>query len=241
MPSPLHKSGLSVAVKGLSFSYQRQSILTNVSFSIQRGEFVGVIGPNGGGKTTLLRLLLGFLQPGSGTIHLSSENGKIPPAASIAYVPQQLKLDRDFPISVQEVVLTGLLSQLPWYGRFSRLQKYAAQSALDLVGMKPWQSTSFGKLSGGQAQRVLMARALVSKPQLLLLDEPTASIDPEAQREIYQLLTSLKGSITIIMVTHDLKMVRNQVDRLFCVQQHVAELKPEQVCNHLALGLYTGE
>lgn len=236
-----HKHGLSITVKGLSFSYQRQWILTNVYFIIEHGEFVAIIGPNGGGKTTLLRLLLGFLQPRSGEIQLLADGENRPSVASIAYVPQQLKLDRAFPISVEEVVLTGLLSKLPWYGSFSKIQKQAAYSALELVGMQSLQKASFGKLSGGQAQRVLVARALVSQPKLLLLDEPTASIDPEAQKEIYQLLTHLKGLMTIVMVTHDVKMVRNQVDRLFCVQQNVTELKPEQVCNHLAFGLYAGE
>lgn len=239
MFSPPRRQGLSISVKELSFAYQRQWILTNVTFFIEQGEFVAVIGPNGGGKTTLLRLLLGFLKPGSGKVFLSSVEGHRPAVASIAYVPQQLKLDRAFPVSVEEVVLTGLLSQLPWYGIFSKSQKQAANAALELVGMQSFRKVRFGNLSGGQAQRVLMARALVSQPALLLLDEPTASIDPEAQGEIYQLLTRLKGTMTIVMVTHDMKMVRNQVDRLFCVQQHVTELKPEQVCNHLAFGLYT--
>lgn len=239
MLSPCPKSGLLISVNRLCFSYQRQPILTDVSFSIAPGQFVAVIGPNGGGKTTLLRLLLGFLKPGSGTLHLFCEKNKLSSSTSISYVPQQLKLDRAFPVSVEEVVLTGLLSQLPWYGRFSTVQKQAATSALEWVGMQKWKNARFGQLSGGQAQRVLLARALVSKPELLLLDEPTASIDPEATEEIYRLLKELRGSMTIVMVTHDLKMVGPQVDRLLCVQQQVSELKPEQICNHLALGLYT--
>jgi zinc transport system ATP-binding protein len=222
------------------FSYQHAPVLKDVSFQIFPGEFVGIIGPNGGGKTTLLKLIMGFLKPTKGTVRIFGkaagawELGSIP----LSYVPQAMRFDRDFPISVEEVVMSGLLSRLPWYGRFRAEDKQAAAAALEQVGLADLRDHSFGTLSGGQAQRVLIARALVSKPQLLLLDEPTASVDSQAEAEIYSILNGLKNQMTILMVTHDLRAAIDQVQRVLCVQRDVYSLKPEEVCEHFALGLY---
>lgn len=224
----------------VSFAYQNNPVLSNVSTKIYPGEFVGIIGPNGGGKTTLLKIIMGFLKPTRG--HLSvfghspgTQHGK---QARLAYVPQSIRLDREFPISVVEVVLSGLLSDLPWYGSFRAKEKQAAKEALALVKMEEFMDAPFGTLSGGQAQRVLIARALVSKPQILLLDEPTASVDSKSEAEIYSLLAGLKGQMTILMVTHDLNAAVNYVQRLLCVQGVVFSLKAEEVCEHFAMGLY---
>lgn len=224
----------------LSFSYHNTPILIDLSFSIQSGEFIGIIGPNGGGKTTLLKLIMGFLKPVSGKIKVF---GQIPSSYSgmhgqLAYVPQSVRLDREFPISVLEVVLSGLLSHLPWYGMFSSKDQQAAREVLDIVGLSSFSDSPFGTLSGGQAQRVLIARALVSRPQLLLLDEPTASVDSRAEADIYALLKDLKGHMTIMMVTHDLSAAIDHVERLLCVQGQVFSLQPEEVCEHFAFGLY---
>lgn len=214
------------------FRYNETPILNNVSFSVAQGEFVGIIGPNGGGKTTLLKLIMGFLKPTSGQIELFGK------ADEIAYVPQNLRYDREFPISVKELVLLGRLGFLPWYGKFSETDEKAALEALDMVGIRHLEHSAFGKLSGGQQQRALIARALASHPKLLLLDEPTASVDVHAEADIYALLQKLKGTITILIVTHDLKMAIEQVDRVLCVQHELISYSPQEVCEHYAMGLY---
>lgn len=223
----------------VSFAYDRNPILTDVNLAIYPGEFVGLIGPNGGGKTTLLKLILGFNRPAKGTIRVLEHS---PRSTSVhhcmAYVPQSLRYDREFPISSLEVVLSGLLSQLPWYGKFKSKELKLAHEALEQVGMEEYCHHPFGQLSGGQAQRVLIARALVAKPCLLLLDEPTASVDSKAEADIHAILNRLKGQMTIIMVTHDLSAAASLVDRLFCVQGKVFELDPKEICEHYALGLY---
>lgn len=226
-----------VSLENICFAYQDALVLKNISFAIQPGEFVGMIGPNGGGKTTLLKLILGFLKPSSGSIRVFD---KSPPFArqQIAYVPQSLRFDKQFPISVFELVLQGRLSHLPWYGQFSHEDKQAALNALERVGLLDFKDRAFGNLSGGQAQRALIARALASEPHLLLLDEPTASVDANAEADIYRILKNLQGEITILMVTHNLQAAIELVERVICVQQTATILDPRQVCEHFALGLY---
>lgn len=241
MPSQTDKNKTPViAVENLFFSYRTTSVLSRVSFRIEEGEFIGIIGPNGGGKTTLLKLLTGFLKPDSGTI---SVFGKTPVLRSgdsigLAYVPQAMRFDKDFPISVEEVVLSGLLSRLPWYGKFQASDRAEAKQALEEVGLADFAQSAFGTLSGGQAQRVLVARALVSRPKILLLDEPTAGVDTQAEADIYAILKKLKGKITILMVTHDLNAAVDHVERILCVQGHVFSLLPREICEHFSLGLY---
>jgi zinc transport system ATP-binding protein len=242
MPSLKNKSMpslVSIEFEHVSFSYSNTSVLQNVSFQLYSGEFIGMIGPNGGGKTTLLKLILGFLKPTQGSIRVFGKAAGSPLLSQkIAYVPQSVRFDRDFPISVEEVVLSGLISRLPWYGRFRTADRIAARKALERIGFSHLTEAPFGTLSGGQAQRVLIARALVSNPQLLLLDEPTASVDNRAEADIYALLHQLKGQMTILMVTHDLGAAMEQVERILCVQGNVIPLKPEEVCKHFAFGLY---
>ncbi len=229
-----------IKIEQLFFSYSNTLVLSDVSLTVYPGEFIGIIGPNGGGKTTLLKLIMGFLKPSKGEIHIFGAPPRYRPPLNhrLAYVPQSVRFDRQFPISVLEVVLSGLLSQLPWYGIFRQKERQAAFEALEKVNLADFSQSPFGSLSGGQAQRVLIARALVSQPQLLLLDEPIASVDNQAQADIYAILKELKKSMTIIMVTHDLRMTIDLVQRLFCVQGIVFALKPEEVCEHFTVGLY---
>lgn len=226
-----------VDLEHVFFAYEDALVLQDATCKIMSGEFVSVIGPNGGGKTTLLKIMMGFLKPKSGVVKIF---GRTPTAArsEIAYVPQNVRFDKLFPISVLEVALQGRLSHLPWYGHYSKLDKKIALEALERVGMADFSSRAFGTLSGGQAQRVLIARALASHPKLLFLDEPTASIDAKAQHEIYELLNQLKGTMTIIMVTHDLSVAIEHVKKVICVQRTVMMLTPQGVCEHFALGLY---
>lgn len=218
MPLPMNDSSPSlpvIEIDEVSFSYPNTPILNRVSFRVNLGEFIGMIGPNGGGKTTLLKLILGFLKPSSGTVKVFGERvgGRPDILNRLAYVPQSVRFDREFPISVEEVVLSGLLSQLPWFGRFTEAHRQAAKEALDEMGLSSLAGNAFGTLSGGQAQRALIARALVSKPRLLLLDEPTASVDIQAESDIYAILNQLKGKMTILMVTHDLRAAIDQVGK----------------------------
>lgn len=226
-----------ISIHNLSFAYQDVTVLSNVTFQIAQGEFVAVIGPNGGGKTTLLQLIMGFLKPSQGSIEVFGK----PPHLSlmdVAYVPQKGHFDKQFPISVLEVVLMGRLRSLPWYGRYRKEDLAQAEEVLNKLGLIEIKNRPFGTLSGGQAQRTLIARALFSEPKLLLLDEPTANVDAKTQSEIYELLKQLSGEMTIVMVTHDLNAAIHGVEKVLCVQRDVLTLKPEEVCEHFAIGLY---
>jgi zinc transport system ATP-binding protein len=216
--------------RDLSFLYADSPIFQTVSFEVRKGEFLGIIGPNGGGKSTLLKLIMGFLSPTSGELNVLGKN--------LAYVPQNMKFDRHFPISALEVVLQGRLSHLPWYGVFSAEDQQIAVESLKEVGLEEIALKPFGKLSGGQQQRVLIARALASKPEILLLDEPTANLDPYAEKEIFSILRRLKNGMTILMVTHDLQTAVDEVDRILVVQKGILSYSPKEVCEHYALGLY---
>ncbi|MCB1113024.1 MAG: ABC transporter ATP-binding protein [Chlamydiales bacterium] len=226
-----------VQFDSVGFHYGEVAALRNVSFSVDPGEFIGIIGPNGGGKTTLLRLIMGFLEPDAGKITIF---GKTPAKAKkdIAYVPQNLRFDRQFPISVLEMVLSGRLSRLSWLGTYSKEDYLAAEKALDRVGLSDFADRAVGSLSGGQIQRALIARALASEPKLLILDEPTANVDPEAEEHIYNILDELHKDMTIIMVTHDLRASIERVERVLLVQGTVTALKAKEVCEHFAIGLY---
>jgi zinc transport system ATP-binding protein len=225
-----------IEIRDLDFSYDKTAVLKEVNLTIAQGEFIGIFGPNGGGKTTFLQLLMGFLKPSKGSIRIF---GKPPKCARgrIAYVPQINAFDRQFPISVRDIVLMGCLSEAR-FGMFSAALKRKADEALKSVGLQEIAENAFGSLSGGQAQRVLIARALVSQPALLLLDEPTASVDLEAEKEIHKLLLQLKNKITILMVTHDLQAIHQKVDRWLCINHSVSTFLPAQICEHFSFGLY---
>ena len=215
--------------EGLYFQYDDMPILEDVNVEIGEGEFVGIFGPNGGGKTTLLKLAMGFLTPNKGKVSL---------LGSIGYVPQVMRFDKAFPISALEVVMMGALNKLSWWGQYPSDVKEKAYSALERVAMKEKAKAPFGTLSGGEAQRVLIARAIVDEPRVLLLDEPTASVDPQAEQLIYNQLLELNKTMTILMVTHDLQTIIDKVGKLLCVHRRVTALKAKEVCEHFALGLY---
>ncbi len=231
------KAPLAIDIEAVCLSYGDVSILENVSLSVKEREFLAIFGPNGGGKTTLLKVLLGFVKPEHGRVEIFGR----PPAEArelIGYVPQILRFDRQFPISVLEIVLMGCVSKTTLWGTYPRDFKTRALEVLALVGMEEFASQSFGTLSGGQLQRVLLARALMGNPQLLILDEPIASVDQAAKEEIYRILLELKTKTTIIMVTHDLQSILQKCDRLLCVQRQATFMAPEQICEHFAWGLY---
>ena len=216
------------------FSYGTIEVLKEVSFQIRQGEYIGIIGPNGGGKTTALQLTLGFLSPKKGKIEVKA------PKTKIGYVPQANTYDKDFPISALEVVLMGALATLQWWGTFSSQEKRRARTLLSEVGCEGLEHRPFGKLSGGQAQKVLIARALMCDPEILLLDEPTANIDAESERSIFSYLSTFRGKKTLLIVTHNFEAIMQNVERVLCFQREVSSMKPEEVCKHFTLGMYHG-
>lgn len=226
-----------LSIKNLSFRYDGANVLEDVAIDIFRKDFVAIFGPNGGGKTTLLKLIMGFLTAKKGSVKLFGS----PPEKTrhlVGYVPQTLKVDRAFPITVLEVVMMGCLSKLTLWGRYPEGTKEKARTALKRVNLLHKASAPFGTLSGGETQRTLIARAIVDTPELLLLDEPTASVDPDAEKSILELLTDLNREMTILMVTHDLQTIINKAGKLLCVHRKVSALKTQEVCEHFALGLY---
>jgi len=226
-----------IECKDLCFSYGKNPILSNITCTIDQGAFLGVIGPNGGGKTTFLKLLMGLLSPTSGSITIDSKS-PYDFRTKIGYVPQLKEFDLQFPLTVLDLVLMGTLSSLTLWGSYPKESKEKALQYLNLVGLSDLKDKSFGELSGGQAQRALIARALCSEPELLLLDEPTAGIDPLAEEGINSLLQLLKGNMTILMVTHEISGLIDQVDEVICIQNSLTKIPKTEVCSHFALGLY---
>lgn len=208
-----------IELEKVSFSYDGRPVLRDVDLCIRRGEFATVIGPNGGGKTTLLKLALGLLKPSRGSVRVL---GRAPEAAreSIGYMPQHLLVDPAFPAVAEDVVLMGRLRRAA--AAYTTRDRDAARAALERVGMAQAARRPFSNLSGGQRQRVLIARALVSAPELLLLDEPTANLDVAMESDLYELLSRLTGSLTIVLVSHDLGFVTPLATTVVCVKETVA-------------------
>lgn len=223
-----------LSFKNIFFSYGAVEVLKDVSLEVNKGEYIGVIGPNGGGKTTALGLILGFLKAQKGKIHVDC------PLTKIGYVPQINAYDKEFPISVLEVVLMGSLKKLSWLGTLGKEEKERARALLKEVGCDHLEKRAFGTLSGGQAQKVLIARALMCDPELLLLDEPTANIDAESEAAIFAYLKTLQGKKTIMIVTHNFDAIVKNVERVICFQHVVSSMKPEDVCKHFTIGMYHG-
>jgi zinc transport system ATP-binding protein len=219
-------------VEDLDFDFDKIQVLRGVNFEINQGEFIGIIGPNGGGKTTLLRLMMGLLKPKKGQLRSST--------SSIGYVPQAHQFDPQFPISTIDVVLMGILRRLTWYGSFSKEDRLKAHAALEQVGLADAANKSFALLSGGQKQRVIFARALVGDPKILFLDESFAFCDVMTKKVLQAELLRInkQNKVTICMVTHDLDQAVDLVDRVLCVQRDVTVFKSSDVCEHFAMGLY---
>ncbi len=208
-----------VCFQGVRFSYGSTPVLEDADFDVFTGESVCVVGPNGGGKTTLLKLILGLLQPDAGTV---SVLGEVPRSARgrVGYVPQRIEFDPAFPITALDVVLTGLLRGGS-LGFVRAAEKRRAREALDRLGVSDQAGASFASLSGGQRQAVLIARALAGGPEVLLLDEPTAHVDAAAQERLHRLLRTLRRDITMVYVSHDLAFVSRAVPKVICVNRQV--------------------
>lgn len=208
-----------ISVSNLTVYYDNTPALRDITLEINEGEFVGIIGPNGGGKSTLVKALLGLIPTNAGTIRLFG--GSVAANRSkIGYVPQFAEVDRKFPISVMEVVLTSALKGgLHPFFRYKKSDRERAMAQLARLGIEKLANRQISELSGGEFQRVLIARALANEPELLLLDEPDASIDPASRQHIYQLLSELNKKITIVLVTHDHAAISSAVTSLVCLNQ----------------------
>jgi zinc transport system ATP-binding protein len=209
-----------VAIKDLEFAYNGRVVLTGVNLDIHEHEFISIIGPNGGGKSTLLKLILGLLHPDRGSVRVFGE----PPKRArprIGYLPQHAHHDPQFPTTVVEVVMMGRLGKRLRLGPFGKSDQRQAREVLKKVGLEDLAGRSFSDISGGQRQRVLIARALASEPDLLLLDEPTSHIDVAAVNEFYDLMERLNEKITIITVSHDIGFVSRRVKSVVCVNREV--------------------
>lgn len=202
-----------IEIKNISFGYDNTLVLENINLDINSGDFLAIIGPNGGGKSTLLRLILGLLSTNKGNIIVDKNK--------LGYVPQNTTFNKDFPISVLDVVLMGLLNNKQKMFGYTKAQLDLALWSLDKVGMSDFKDKKIGNLSGGQRQRVFIARALCSKPKILLLDEPTSSIDVDGQQKIYTLLKELNKEMTIVVVSHDISLITSYATKVAFVNKRL--------------------
>ncbi len=205
-----------VSFKNVFFNYNGMPVLEDITFDIEEGDYLGIIGPNGGGKSTLLKIMLGLIKPSKGKVKIY---GKSPYQSRkhIGYVPQYTSFDRQYPINVWDVVMMGRLNKTSLFKKYSDEDERIADESLEKVGMPRVKKRQIGQLSGGQLQRVLIARALAAKPKILLLDEPTTSIDPESETGLYDLLTELNEEMTIIFVSHDVGAISQHVNSIACL------------------------
>ena len=233
------KEDIVVALENVSFRYNNEPVLDNVTLAVRRKDFASIVGPNGSGKTTLLKLLLGLLKPQSGTINILNK----PPEKArmqIGYMPQYAHLDMKYPVTVMDVVLMGRLHN-NFRLRFSREDREIAHEALREVQIEDLADRTFYALSGGQRQRVLIARALSSQPDILLLDEPTSNMDPEVEEALFTILNELNHRMTILLVSHDLGFVSQVVKSVICVNRKVVVHPTSEINGTMINKIYGGD
>ncbi len=224
-----------IMVEDLSFSYNGHTILRDVNLAVEDQGFLALIGPNGGGKTTLLKIMLGLLKPDSGVVRIF---GKPPHRAAhkIGYVPQEVGINKRFPVSVLDVTLMGRLQPGMKRRRHSKADRMTAQRVLEQIEMWDYRDRRIGELSGGQRQRVFIARALAAEPDMLFLDEPTASVDSKGQTEFYHILKQLNETVTIVVVSHDTMVLSSYIKSVACVNQslyfHDAAEITDEILDH---------
>lgn len=209
-----------IQINNVTAAYGQQTVLENINLTVYEHDYLGIIGPNGGGKTTLMKLILGLLKPTEGSIHFFKNNQ---PCLHInmGYLPQYNDIDHDFPISVSEVVLSGLCRKKSLWHPFNHSLHQQVNDTLCAMELDKLKERPIGTLSGGQLQRVLLARAVVSKPDVILLDEPNTYIDQQFQEQMYEMLTSINRQCAIIIVSHDIAEIINNVQHVACVNRHL--------------------
>ena len=206
-------------VNNLKFSIDNKEILKDISFDVPKGSFIGIIGPNGGGKSTLVKAIMGIV-PYSGRVEYSTTllRHKKP---HIGYLPQISSFDKAFPISVSEVVMSGLQAERGLFGGYGRSERKRVDAVLERASLLELRGRAIGELSGGQLQRVMLCRAIISNPKLLVLDEPANFVDNRFENELYALLHDLNEDMAIVMVSHDLGTISSVVHNVVCVNRHV--------------------
>lgn len=207
------EEGTLVKIENLDADYQGNVVLSRVSFSIRENDFIGIIGPNGGGKTSLIKIIMGLLKPAKGKIKYAIDRSEI------GYLPQGTQLDDRFPITVSEVVASGLNKKLNPGFRIIKEAKDQVENALRQTGLNDLKKRPIGELSGGELQRTLLARAIVSSPRLLVLDEPDTHVDNRFEMELYQLLKKLNKSMAILLVSHDIGIISPYIKSIACVNR----------------------
>lgn len=200
-----------IEVHGLSAGYDGRTVLHDIDLTVYENDFLGIIGPNGGGKTTLIKCILGLLKPTAGKITYN--------ISTMGYLPQYNTIDRKFPISVEEVILSGLSSKKSLISRFTDGQREKVRSTIARMGLEGLESRAIGQLSGGQLQRALLGRAIVSDPSVVILDEPSTYIDKRFEARLYELLAEINKECAIILVSHDIGTVLQQVKSIACVNE----------------------
>lgn len=205
-----------IHIEDITVTYGSKVALERACLTVYEHDYLGVIGPNGGGKTTLIRVLLGLKKPQSGTVEYFKD-GKPVREIPMGYLPQYNTIDKAFPISVYEVVLSGLSRQKPLFRPYTQAQRNQVEETLQRMELDQLQKRPIGSLSGGQLQRVLLARAVVSKPDVLVLDEPNTYIDKRFQEQMYEMLSRLNRECAIVLVSHDIAEVLSNVQHVACV------------------------
>ncbi len=225
-----------VEFENITFSYDGLPVLKDVNLTVEDRDFLAIVGPNAGGKTTILKLMLGLLKPRSGTVRIFGDSPE-KARKHIGYMPQHTSLDLMFPVNVLDVVLMGRLGEHK-LGFFRKRDKDIARESLQKVEMSGFDDRPFSDLSGGQRQRVLIARALASKPELLLLDEPTSNIDVAVETELFEILHELNKTKTVVLVTHDLGFVSSVVKHVACVNRRVIVHPTSEITGELINDIY---
>ena len=219
-----------IEIKNLSAGYDSRTVLRNVNLTVYDRDFLGIIGPNGGGKTTLIKCILGLLKPTTGEILYRVttasnnnpaflDNSATNSQFSMGYLPQYNSIDRKFPITVEEVILSGLSSQKSLISRFTATHREKARQVIARMGLEGLEKRAIGALSGGQLQRALLGRAIISDPALVVLDEPSTYIDKRFEARLYELLAEINHDCAIILVSHDIGTVLQQVKSIACVNE----------------------
>jgi zinc transport system ATP-binding protein len=228
-----------ITLEDVSFRYEEHAVLLDINLTVHAQEFLGIVGPNGSGKSTLLKIMLGLLTPQKGQVRIFG----VPPVEArlrVGYVPQFITFDRNFPINVQETVLQGRLGKTRLVGGYRREDHRIARQALAEVELGDLGKRPLTALSGGQLQRVLIARALACQPEVLILDEPTAHIDPKIEEGVFDLLKRLNQRLTVLVVSHDIGFITRYITRVACLNRTLVCHATSELTGSIIEQLYGG-
>ncbi|WP_075603824.1 metal ABC transporter ATP-binding protein [Saccharicrinis aurantiacus] len=207
-----------ISLHNVSAGYEpNQAVLRNINLDIKQNDFIGIIGPNGGGKSTLLKVILGLLPIQKGKLNYAWKNNK----HYIGYLPQSNEIDTKFPIKVSEVVLSGIMGSKSYFGKYSKSDKNKANELLDKLGLTEYKNNTIGELSGGQRQRAFLGRAIINKPSVLILDEPNTYVDKHFEGELYNMLSELNKEMAILLVSHDIGTISPIIKTIACVNEEL--------------------